>query len=230
MTLHFKTDDLRATLDPLCQRVLEQFRLPAHGLLCFFDDEDPPCFEQRFGRGYRGFHMRVGGSGHFPPYIERLFFDSRGGRAFDDVIYLRGSTCTTGTGAVITFAHELQHFMQCENAHKVSVANTLLYKHLPSFEPEKGKHPWDIPHEQDAMIVSKRVAVAVVGPDAVSIHAASRIAAEDDVLYWKYFQGLSPSASFDLLGETILLVDKYRTQLLRLKQAEVDFSKPEWWR
>jgi hypothetical protein len=174
--------------------------------------------------------MRVEGSGRFPPYIERLFFDSSGGLAFDNVIYLRGSTCTTGTGAVITFAHELQHFMQCENAHKVYVANTLLYKHLPSFEPGHATNPWDIPHEQDAMMVSKRVAEAVVGPDAVSSHAVSRIAAEDDVLYWKYFQGLSRPASFDLLEQTIPWVDKYRAQLLRLQQSEVDFSKPEWWR
>ena len=80
------------------------------------------------------------------------------------------------------------------------------------------------------MIVSKKVAEAVAGPDDVRIHALSRIATGDDVLYWKYFQGLSSSASFDLLGQTIPWVDRYHTQLLRLQQVEVDFSKPEWWR
>jgi hypothetical protein len=115
--------------------------------------------------------MRVIGSGYFPPYIHRLFFDSIRGIAFDNVVYLPGSTCATETGAVITFSHELQHFVQYGTAYKVWAANTLLYKHLRSFEPATAAQAWNIPYEQDAMIVSKRVAKLVVGTDAVDSHA-----------------------------------------------------------
>jgi hypothetical protein len=51
LELHFKTNDLKAILEPLCLRVLDHFQLPAHRLLCFFDDVDPPCFAQRFRVG-----------------------------------------------------------------------------------------------------------------------------------------------------------------------------------
>jgi hypothetical protein len=174
--------------------------------------------------------MKVIGSGYFPPYIHRLFFDSIGGIAFDNVIYVPGSTCAIETGALITFSHELQHFVQYGSAYNVWAANTILYQHLRSFEPATTAKAWNIPHEQDAMIVSKRVVESVVGTDVVDSHATSRINAQDDALYWVFFQSLSSRSSFDLTAETIPWVDKYRTQLLQLQQHEVDFSKPDWWR
>jgi len=229
VTLKFKTYDLRATLESLCLRVLEHFQLPDLRLLCFFDDVDPACFVQRFGSGYRGFHMPIRGSGYFPPYISQLFFDSHG-FAFDNVIYLRGIACAVQTGAVITFAHELQHFVQYGNADKVFAANALLCCHLRNFDQANKFEAWDIPYEQDAMIVSKRVAEAVIGPEAVRQHVDLQISAATAVLYWRYFQRLSSSTPFDLLAETIPLVDKYRPQLLQLRQTKVDFTESEWWR
>jgi hypothetical protein len=227
--LHFKSKELEVMLEPVCLRVLERFQLPARRLLCFFDDADPPCFAQRFGGRYRGFHLRVIGSGYVPPYIQRLFFDSLGGIAFDNLIYLPGRTCAIEAGAVITFAHELEHFVQYATLYKVWVANTILYQYLPSFEPTTTAKAWNIPHEQDAMIVSKRVAETVIGTDAVCAHVAARIAAKDDESYWRYFRGLSSQASFDLVAETIPWVDKYRTHLLRIQQSDVDFSEDKWW-
>ncbi len=223
----FKTKDLRTTLEADCLRVLEHFELPAHRLLCFFDDEDPPCFAQRFPGGYRGFHMPVRGSGYFPPYV--TFLDSDGDLAFDNVIYLRGRTCAVRTSAIITFAHELQHFVQYGQAQKVFAANVLLYHHMRAFDPTSELEAWDIPHERDAMTVSKRVADAVIGPEAVSVYARSQIDAEIDPHYWEYFQGLSSSLQIDLLRETRPLVEKYRPKLLGLNQTRVDFSAPEWW-
>jgi hypothetical protein len=111
----------------------------------------------------------------------------------------------------------------------VWLSNTLLYQHLLTFEPTTAAKVWDIPHEQDAMIVSKRVAEVVVGTDVVSAHAASRIADKDDVLYWKYFGSLPSARSFDLLKETIPWVDRYWPQLVGLRQSAVDFSRVEWW-
>jgi hypothetical protein len=228
VTMRFKTNDLKALLEPLLQRVLEYFRVPALRVLCFFDDENPLCFEPWFGTEYRGFHVPVTGSGGFPPYIEQLFFDSYDG--FDNVIYLPGRTCAAEVGTVITFAHELQHFVQHGSGYKVLEANNLLRINLPDFDPASTAKVWNIPHETNAMIVSRRVAEGVLGTEVVSKHAGSSIAAQDDVGYWEYFLSLSPQISFDLLAETIPWVDRYRPQLLTLQQSKVDFSQSDWWR
>ena len=211
-------------------RVLDSFQLPDLRLLCFFDDEDPPCFEQRFKGKYRGFHTPVIGSGYLPQHIHRYLFETGGNHAFDNLIYLRGSTCKSNIGTVITFAHELQHFVQHATAFKVSVANNLFYKNLRDFDPDSAAKAWNIPHEQEAMMVSKRVAEVVLGKDAVGEYITSRIVAEDDPHYWEYFQSLSPHTTFDLCAETIRWVDRYRPKLLGLGQSKVDFSQSEWWR
>ncbi|HEV8039246.1 MAG TPA: hypothetical protein VGP62_10320 [Bryobacteraceae bacterium] len=153
-----KTKDLKAILEPLCSRVLEHFQLPAQRLLCFFDDVDPLWFTQYFPSACRGFHAPVIGTGYISHDIQRLFFDSLGNIVFDNVIYLPSRTFTTETGAVITFSHELQHFVQYGTAYKAWAASTLLCKHLRTFEPATTAQAWNIPHEQDAMIVSKRIA------------------------------------------------------------------------
>jgi hypothetical protein len=149
--------------------------------------------------------------------------------AFDNVIYLRGRTCAAPASAIITLAHELQHFVQYGQAPKVFAANALLYHHLRTFDPASELEAWDIPHERDAMTVSKTVAEAVIGPEAVSIYARSQVVAEIDPHYWQCFQGLSSSVQIDLLWETRPLVEKYRPKLLSLNQTKVDFSEAEWW-
>jgi len=226
--LQFKTNDVRETLELVSQRVLEHFQLPTARLLCFFDDADPPCFAQRFGAKYRGFHTPVPGSGYMPDYVSRHFFASEG-FAFDNFVYLRGSTCAAQEGAVITFAHELQHVMQYGNANKVIAANILLFQHLPNIDPTSGLRAWDIPHEQDAMLVSKRVGEAVLGRAAVLDYANFQIVAGCDVGYWERFLLLSTSAIFDLLKETDALVQRYRPQLCELRQTQLDFAQRDWW-
>jgi hypothetical protein len=80
------------------------------------------------------------------------------------------------------------------------------------------------------MIVSKRVAAAILSVEAVRRHADSRIVEGNDLQYWKHFQLLPTSARFDLLEKTKPWVEKYRSQLLRLNPKKVDFSQSEWWR
>jgi hypothetical protein len=120
--------------------------------------------------------------------------------------------------------------VQHGSANKVLVANNLLSENLLVFDPDSPAKAWHIPYEQDAMLVSKRVAEAVLGTEVVSQHVASRIAAEDDLLYWQYFQTLSADSPFNLLAETIPWVDKYLPQLQALEQTKVDFSHAEWWK
>ena len=41
---------------------------------------------------------------------------------------------------------------------------------------------------------------------------------------------MSNSTPFDLLAETKPWVEKYKVDLEKIKQSEVDFTQNEWWR
>jgi glycogen debranching enzyme len=227
--LYFKTPELKVTRKPACDRVLEHFNLPTFRLLCFFDDENPVEFDF-IGSSYCGFHSPVIASGlPWPSYIDDLFIDSTGNFVYDNVVYVNGRTCSSLPGAVVTLAHELQHFIQYGYTRKVWRANTLIYNILHDGPPTTIK-AWDIPYERDTMRVSKRVAGRVLGEDIVKAYAEAQIAAGNDPEKWKFFLSVSCAAPFDLLTETKPWVDKYKAELEKIEQSEVDFSQNEWWR
>lgn len=200
--LKFKTTDLDAKNRPICERVLEQFSLPSFRLLGFFDDENPTEFDELLGSSHCGFHTPVIGSGGtWPSYVDSLFFDFTGDFAFDNVIYINGRTSSTLPGTVITFAHELQHFMQYGWARKVWRANTLIYNILRDGPPTT-INAWDIPFEKDTMRVSKQVATTLIGEEVVKAYADLRVSTGNDEEKWKVFQKLSYTTPFDLLEET----------------------------
>lgn len=227
--LKFKTTELDTRMRPMCEQVLKQFKLPSFRLLCFFDDENPAEFDYLLGSSHCGFHTPVIGSGSaWPAYVDCLFFDPMGDFAFDNVIYINGRTSSSLPGTVITFAHELQHFMQYGWARKVWGANTLVYSILRDGPPTTIK-AWDIPYEKDTMRVSKQVAGTLIGEEVVKAYADLQISAGNDTEKWMFFQNISHSTPFDLLGETKPWVEKYRTALEKVKQSDVDFTKKEWW-
>jgi len=73
---------------------------------------------------------------------------------FASVIYLHGSTCEKDVGLTITFAHELQHFLQYANERRLWAVNSLLVN-LPNLPTEDLKAIWDFPIEREARIVAK---------------------------------------------------------------------------
>ncbi len=145
------------------------------------------------------------------------------------MIYINGRTCSTVPGTVITFAHELQHFIQYGYAWKVWRANTLIYNILRDGPPTTIK-AWDIPYEKDTMMVSKRVAGQVLGETRVSEYANAQIMTGNDGEKWRFFLRISNSTPFDLLTETKPWVERYKPELLKIKQSEIDFAQNEWWR
>lgn len=80
------------------------------------------------------------------------------------------------------------------------------------------------------MMVSKQFAGEVLGKDVMKAHAEEQIEAGNDPEKWKFFLNVSNSTPFDLLAETKPWVEKYRTELVKIEQGEIDFSKDEWWR
>jgi hypothetical protein len=119
--------------------------------------------------------------------------------------------------------------MQHGYAWKVWRANTLIYNILRDGPPTTIK-AWDIPYERDTMIVSKQVAGEVFGPEVVREYANAQIMTCNDSEKWKFFLSISNSTPSNLLAETKPWVETYKTELLKIKQSDIDFSQNEWWR
>jgi hypothetical protein len=149
--------------------------------------------------------------------------------AFDNLVFIRRGTCLDTTGCVTTYAHELQHFMQHGHTPRLSAVNSDLYNNLKRFE--RTAVTTDVPHEREANIVSKRVAEAVCGVDAVKAFAEEQIRLMEEVhepeqkARWIFFRDVPTSIEYDLLETTIPLVEKYKAQI----DFRVDVNKPEWW-
>ena len=233
--LEFKSTDLRTKLRVLCDQVLKQFQhLPSLRLLCYFDDENPELLQKQFGQ-FAGIHTPLIGAGTWPGYISEHFFDSDGEFAFDNLIYVPKTIhVLEEISFVIVFAHELQHFVQWGFARKIYQANALLFQNLLSFDPRTNAKTWDIPSNREAMIISKRVAKALFGGEAVERYMNKQII-ESDTSHntcksqlWVFFRNLSSSPSYNLRKETDILVQKYKKQLVHL-DSEIDFSNAKWW-
>jgi len=223
----FRSPELEDRLRSTCDEVLQNFRMSSLRLLCFFDDANPKHFDDLWGENHYGFHTPVIGSGTWPAYVESLLV-TYAGIAYDNMIYLNGRACASAVGAAITFAHELQHFMQYSWDRKVWAANNLIYQMFWQGLPTTVK-PWEIPFEQDTNRVSKRIAEGLFGAIAVNRHVEEHIAAKSNAEKWKAFQSLSYHDEFDLLAETIAWVNRYKIDLLKLKCDDVDLSREQWW-
>ena len=149
--------------------------------------------------------------------------------AFDNLIYIRRSTCTDTTGLVETYAHESQHFVQCGNTPRLWAVNNVLYWNLKKFEPTM--IATDIPSEREANIVSKRVAEIVCGAEAVRVFADEQVrlmeeaGEHDEKARWVFFRDVPSSTKYALLEATLPLVQKYKKSL----DFGIDVDQPEWW-
>lgn len=143
-----------------------------------------------------------------PPYVTEYAF--RGGwPVLDDVIYLHGTTCADEIGLTMTFAHELQHFIQHSTALRPWAVNTLASVTLRNLRKSEfdalGLRACDIPSEREARIVAKEVAENLNGADFVRQYIQTKIAerlTEQDATDWECILGLVPSMSYDFATET----------------------------
>ena len=139
--------------------------------------------------------------------------------------------------------------MQYGYSRKVWAANTILYQRIRAYGNTTAT-VIDIPHERDANIISKRVAEAVCGKEAVRGFAEGRVrqfadiagqgheSAKAEKARWEFFRDVSSSTQFDVLEATIPLVEKYKFALstdedescrqLR-EEFNIDFSHQQWW-
>jgi hypothetical protein len=152
-------DSVRIAREAAAQTVITHFRTQFSDarLLCLLDDDDWQALKHEVGIANRGFFFHVR-EGPLPwllgalGYVQELLLVD-GQRAFDDFIYLHGSSCSNPLSLTLTLAHELQHFVQHESALDLWAANSLIPQ-LPTVIGALGLAWCDIPHECEARIVS----------------------------------------------------------------------------
>jgi hypothetical protein len=225
---------VKASREAAAERVRQAFssELPDLKLLAYFDDRDVPDIKQKLGLTNRGIYFRIKDERPFrlPNHMGDLIFvrdpismESRD--AFDHVIYLHGGTCADEIALTMTFAHELQHFVQYGFKRKLWAVNSLIPR-LPKEVWLKERLYWHkFPHEQEARIKAKQVGVKLCGEDAVNRYIDHRID-ETMKLYndhrideaeaameeedWRFSQKWDLSIRYDLPGETRQIFQRLR--------------------
>jgi hypothetical protein len=218
-SVHVKTVDLAVKEDRMktIETVIAQFGeiLPDRRMLCFFDDEDSYLIKQRLGKVNRGIYSPLSknfiGSREWhllPLDVQELVFPEDSPvphQAFDHLIYLHGTTCMKRTSLIMTFAHELQHFLQHEENRTLWAASAVLSHLEKDFYESSGLKMFQIPTETEARIVAKRVAETICGTEDVDDYIESRIsenATPEDVEDWRFVRDLVTDRAFNLSVES----------------------------
>ncbi len=152
-------------------------------------------------------------------------------RAFEHFIYLHGSVCEDSVALSITFAHELHHFIQTVCSPIAASASRLaLALRNETGNPLDWNDWFCFPHEREARIVAKRIALAILGPEDVEEYVVRRIskAVNDvDLRDWKFIQGIAPAELYDFPAatrEAYRHLGTFRDELMRiLERHESDF-------
>lgn len=234
----------KATRQAAAQRVVDEFgsELPDLRLIAFFDDEDWQPFKDHAGEENRGFYRPIKEKTFqwpiWPDYVMQcIFVDDPSSfllkQAFDHVIYVHGSTCADEVGLIMTFSHELQHFIQYGFNRKLWAENLLL-PNLPKDVIDITELNWpDIPTEREARIVAKRAGIRLCGADAVKQYIDRRICESitpKNVEDWRFLQQVDPLIPYDLASETKHIFQRlkpYRQHLekfLDQLRGDVDFK------
>jgi len=235
-TVKVKSSDaiVKRRREAAAYRVIDHFgnRLTDRRLLCFLDDEDCHTLKTHFGHSNRGFYAPIGGGNfwsEWPDYLKECVLVEEPSSllltfVFDHVIYLHGSTCANEIGLAMTFAHELQHFVQHITVPKIRAQNSLI-QNLPKNVINALGVKWcDIPIEREARFVSKQTAEKLFGAQPVRRFIDSKIAEAldpSDADDWLFIQTIQtyPSRSYDLAAETARLFQRlkpYRSELEKL--------------
>jgi hypothetical protein len=225
----------RQVRNDIARRVVHELhdQLPTESLLCFLDDEDWEAARRDAGLG-RGFYTPtrdIDGWRPLPQYIEDSLMKD-GIVAFQNFVYLFGSTCSIHEGLAMTLAHELQHFIQHGSSRAAwamgtIASNLLMNLKLPQVN-EIGVNSWcDVPIERHAWITSKRVAEAVSGRDSVRKYIDTRIAAAQsfELADWKFARELDASQAFDFDAETASFIPRLTAHRTKLEQYLNDLRR-----
>jgi hypothetical protein len=219
----------------IARRVVDELhdQLPNETLLCFLDDEDWKAVRRDAGPA-RGFYTPARDLDelpHPPQYIEDELVKN-GIAAYQNLVYLFGSTCSVHEGLAMTLAHELQHFIQHGSSRAAWAMGTIASNLLRDLEMrqvnEIGVNSWcDVPIERHAWTTGKRGAEAVFGRDAVRQYTDTRIATARsvDLADWKFVREIDASQAFDFDAEMASLMPRLTAHRTKLEQYLNDLRR-----
>ena len=227
VTVEVKSHDptVKAQRNALACCVRDEFakELPDLNLLAFFDDCEWAELKRRAGPDNRGSYTPIDENTfrgwYLPQGLGEQIFGTNlwvpdGKRSFDHLIYLHGSTCCHEVGLVMTFSHELQHFVQYGFKRELWVVCRLTHFLPNEVLQEVGLRNWpDVPHEREARIVAKRKAIQLCGPGPVKRYIEGRIGESRsamDMEDWQFSLTVDASIPFDLEVETKRTIQKLK--------------------
>jgi hypothetical protein len=247
---------------PLCLAVWNEFDLSSERIYVYaarteeyeFTDARSLTYQGRF---FRGIQISPEDMHNLPRHLQECVFRPNEELmylektptfmemlAFENLVYIRNSTCVDSIGFVLTLAHELQHVTQRCKTRKILSANSLLYHNLVrTLDPQTTLTAIDIPSEQDANVVSKRIAEKIFGPELVRKYAEAQIKLFDDMsrngdsdarselIRWHFFLRYDSSVPYDLTARTIPIFEQYKPKIkpALAKKYDLDISQEKWW-
>ncbi len=195
---------------------MQNLRVPrSRRVLCFFAGDDALRwgFSENRGRYYEQIELEK------QPEKIRIVATPL---SVDSLIVIFESAWKSDLGATMTFAHELQHFLQSSNEPKLWTMDRLL-QWLPKEAYDDLKHGWKTPCDTEARVVAKRVALAlhVFDKDSVDKYIAERIqnaaGSPGEKENWESVRSIDPS-TYSLAKETRSLIHRYKPRLKRIQQ------------
>jgi len=254
--------DREEQLIPLCLAVWNEFELSSERIYVYvarteefeFTDARSLTYQGRF---FRGIQIPPEDMHNLPRHLQKCVFRPDEELmylekspifmemlAFENLVYIRSSTCDDGVGFVLTLAHELQHVTQRYKARKILSANSLLYHNLArTIDPQTTLTAIDIPSEQDANVVSKRIAEKIFGPELVQKYAEAQIKlfedmsryedsdARSELIRWQFFLRYDSSVPYELKARTIVFFEQYKAKIrpALAKKYGLDITQEQWW-
>jgi hypothetical protein len=239
-------DFIKAHREQRATAVIDRFggHLPDRQLLCFLDSLDWDQLKQEVGMANRGLFFLTSGFRVPMPtrLLERVLPVDQSLPEFEEVIYLHGTTCKDDIGLTMTFAHELQHFVQHAASFDLWLIGTLMINALNREQLNKiGIFKWaDVPHELEARIVSKRIAQDLFGEKKTDDTIRQRVdeaVNAGDRTDWEFIRTLPVDEDFNLSKETLKILPRLRPYKLEFQRlfnqnkgvpGVADFNLGEW--
>jgi hypothetical protein len=214
---------------------------PERRVLCLLDGVDCPHLKAQTGGVNRGVHFDDPGPEERQYVLDRLqeLGEPESLTGYQTLVYLHGTTCSTDVGLGITLAHEFQHLKQSTGMRPEYVASRVIGK-CDEVVRARGLIWSDVPHEREARIVSKRVAVTVFGAETVQTYIDRQITDgvskmnaaligidkepwSSDTADWLFIRRVDADLAYDLVQETRELYPTLRRFRNALEETRHDY-------
>ena len=209
-TKPFLWADLSLQKKKLLESLLAEFSIPEKGIAIVLDENDYPGYPNRIWRN-QGLHINIklGGIEEMSPVS---LLDIMQSKDYSNLVWISNRV---STGDSVQFAwvisHELQHFVQDQICHILSVANSFLFNNLShnSIVIDEPKEAMTIPYDFDSELAAFKKVKTMLG----DLEADRFIRSPQNYNRLKRLLDYDLTKPYDILGQTIQFFEKYRDQL-----------------